>query len=90
MDLTKLIIHMFYEQVFELSQPSSAEVKEVIHELVQNMLQRFFKDDATPEAMGNTSTGSMKDRQVGANDRSETFTTSRDYLAKLLFWYVSC
>ncbi|KAJ8443129.1 hypothetical protein Cgig2_005680 [Carnegiea gigantea] len=76
------------DMVFELSQPSSVEVKEVMHELVQNMLLRFFKDDATPEAMGNTSNGSMKDRQVGTDDRSETITTSRDYLAKLLFWYV--
>lgn len=74
------------DMVFELSQPSSVEVKEVIHELVQNMLLRFFKDDATPEAMGNTSNGSMKDHQVGTNERSETITTSRDYLAKLLFW----
>ena len=79
---------MLHKQVFELSQPSSVEVKEVIHELVQNMLLRFFKDDATPEAMGNTSNGSMKDRQVGTDERSETITTSRDYLAKLLFWYL--
>lgn len=68
--------------VSELSQPSSTEVKEVIHELVQNTIHRFFKDDA----MENITIASMKDHQVGSSEKSEMFTTSRDYLAKLLFW----
>lgn len=75
------------DMVFELSQPSSIEVKEVIHELVLNMLHRFFKDEAKAEAMGNISIGSnMKDHQGDGDERSDMFTTSRDYLAKLLFW----
>ncbi|KAL9231357.1 hypothetical protein vseg_006594 [Gypsophila vaccaria] len=69
--------------VVELSQPSSVEVKEVIFELVQKTIKRVFKNDATAEPIENTTVGSIADQQVGG---SETFTISRDYLAKLLFW----
>ncbi|KAK9700138.1 hypothetical protein RND81_08G219500 [Saponaria officinalis] len=69
--------------VVELSQPSSVEVKEVIFELVQNTIKTVFKDDATSEPIESTTVGSIAEQQVG---RSETFTISRDYLAKLLFW----
>ncbi|CAO2817175.1 unnamed protein product [Amaranthus hypochondriacus] len=71
--------------VLELSQPSSVEVKEVIHELVQSTIQKFFKQDSPSEPIENT-IGSMKDHQVGNSEASERFTTSRDHLAKLLFW----
>ncbi|GMI68430.1 hypothetical protein like AT5G14970 [Hibiscus trionum] len=55
--------------VTELSQPSSVQVEEMIHQLVQNILQRFFKDASN-----------------AADENCGTFGTSRDYLAKLLFW----
>ncbi|KAL2939194.1 Alanine--tRNA ligase [Bienertia sinuspersici] len=74
--------------VSELSQPSSVEVKEVIHELVQNTIQRFFKDDPISEPIESTAIASIKDHQVGSSERNEVVTTSRDYLAKLLFWFV--
>lgn len=74
------------EMVIELSQPSSVEVKEVIHELVQNTIQRFVKDDVTSEVIRNTSIESVMGHEAGGSESSEMFTTSRDYLAKLLFW----
>ncbi|XP_047312409.1 uncharacterized protein LOC124915689 [Impatiens glandulifera] len=52
--------------VSELSQPSSLEVEKIIHQLVQNILLQFFKEEES-------------------NGESIS-STSRDYLAKLLFW----
>lgn len=72
----------------ELSQPSSVEVKEVIHELVQNMIQKSFREDPISESIENMAIASMKDHQVDVSESSEMITTSRDHLAKLLFWSV--
>ncbi|XP_057983052.1 uncharacterized protein LOC131167966 [Malania oleifera] len=66
------------DMVTELSQPSAMEVEGIIHELVQNILQRFFKDD--------TSTGITENYQNDDDGTCDAITTSRDYLAKLLFW----
>lgn len=72
--------------VSELSQPNSVEVKEVIHELVQNTIQRFFKNDPISEPIETPTIASNKDHQIGGSDSFETITISRDSLAKLLFW----
>ncbi|VFQ73562.1 unnamed protein product [Cuscuta campestris] len=66
--------------VIELSKPSSCEVEEVTHELAQNILQLFFKDiEAEP--------GESISFRASTQDESHvTIETSRDYLAKLLFW----
>ncbi|XP_056696501.1 uncharacterized protein [Spinacia oleracea] len=71
--------------VSELSQPNSVEVKEVIHELVQSTIYRFFKDDPISKPIGIPTIASIKEHQVGS-ESSEMITTSRDSLAKLLFW----
>ncbi|XP_021905446.1 uncharacterized protein LOC110820304 isoform X1 [Carica papaya] len=72
-------------QVSELSQPSSSEVEEIIHQLVHGLLQRFFKDEATSNFMGGSAIRSTR-TDHDAGDESRTVGTSRDYLAKLLFW----
>ncbi|KAF6154472.1 hypothetical protein GIB67_028364 [Kingdonia uniflora] len=43
------------DMVSELSRPSSLEVEEIIHQLVQNILQRFYKDDTAPDYLENQS-----------------------------------
>lgn len=77
-------LYFFIFQVTELSQPSSVQVEEMIHQLVQNILQRFFKDACMRDS-GIVNTGNLQD---AADETCGTFGTSRDYLAKLLFWYV--
>lgn len=72
-------------QVTELSRPSSLEVEDIIRQLVQNILQRFFKDDSTTFVEEST-TGNRDGRPDDDNEFCETIGTSRDYLAKLLFW----
>ncbi|XP_021749531.1 uncharacterized protein LOC110715276 [Chenopodium quinoa] len=72
--------------VSELSQPNSVEVKEVIHELVQNTIHRFFKDGPISKPIKTPTIASIKDHQVGDSEGFEMITTSRDSLAKLLFW----
>lgn len=74
------------DMVIELSKPSSLEVEEIIHQLVQNILQRFFKDDPTSDFMEDSALGITGNYQDGNGESCETICTSRDYLAKLLFW----
>lgn len=75
------------QQVTELSRPSSPEVEEVIHQLAQNTLQRFFKEEIPSGFMEEESIGSTINYN-NADEHSDTIGTSRDYLAKLLFWFV--
>nr|KYP43748.1 hypothetical protein KK1_034784 [Cajanus cajan] len=70
------------EMVTELSRPSSVEVEDIIHQLVQNVLKRFFADDATSNFMEQSVEGNIDN----SDEFSNTVATSRDYLAKLLFW----
>ncbi|XP_047963380.1 uncharacterized protein LOC125207910 [Salvia hispanica] len=70
------------DMVTELSRPSSPEVEEIIQQLAQNALRKFFKDDATPDYEGD----SMQNYEDRDNELCDTIGTSRDYLAKLLFW----
>lgn len=77
-------------QVTELSKPSSLEVEEIIHRLVQNTSQRFFKDDRDSNFMGQSVTGNRENLPDGDDESCNTIDTSRDYLAKLLFWLEFC
>ncbi|WCJ20884.1 hypothetical protein M5689_003087 [Euphorbia peplus] len=82
-DLLEYLRSLDSEMVSELSRPSSAEVEDIIHQLVQNVLQRFFKEDPISNFMGNSNAEKHKDSVDGFCD---AMGTSRDYLAKLLFW----
>ncbi|KAE8021606.1 hypothetical protein FH972_007482 [Carpinus fangiana] len=74
------------DMVTELSRPSSLEVEEIIQRLVQNVLQRFFKDERTPDFIGDSVKGSTENHVDGDDEFCDTTGASRDYLAKLLFW----
>ncbi|KAL9157631.1 hypothetical protein ABFS82_08G017300 [Erythranthe guttata] len=74
------------DMVAELSRPSSPEVEEIIHELSQNILRRFFKDETTSDYEGDLAVSSIQNYQETDKEYSDTIGTSRDYLAKLLFW----
>lgn len=85
-DLLDYLRSLEADMVIELSRPSSCEVEEVIHQLAQSALQKIFKDDITSEfSEDNPDPGSAEN----CNDNEafhNTVGTSRDYLAKLLFW----
>ncbi|XP_065879429.1 uncharacterized protein [Euphorbia lathyris] len=82
-DLLEYLRSLDSEMVSELSRPSSVEVEDIIHQLVQNILQRFFKDDPISNFMGNSNAERHKN---SVDEFSDAMGTSRDYLAKLLFW----
>lgn len=84
-DLLEYLRSLDSNMVTELSRPSSLEVQEIIHQLVQNILQRFFKDGTSSEFVEDLETGD-KEISLDADGELETIGTSRDYLAKLLFW----
>ncbi|ERN01694.1 uncharacterized protein LOC18429779 [Amborella trichopoda] len=74
------------EMVTELSRPSSSEVEEIVQQLVESILQRFFKDDIRPKLMDDlarTNTEAYSDEDA---EHCDSIGTSRDYLARLLFW----
>lgn len=70
----------------ELSRPSSLEVKEIIHQLVQNILQRFFRDGESSEFEEDLVKANIENVLDSDGELCDTVRTSRDYLAKLLFW----
>lgn len=70
-------------QVAELSRPSSLEVEDIIHQLAQKTLQSSFKDEFPSDYEGGLALSSHQDID---NEFCDTIATSRDYLAKLLFW----
>lgn len=78
---------LLLEQVTELSRPSSFEVEEIIKELTQNILQIFFKEDEVNKEEDPNFSG-VKNCQSSDAELCDTIGTSRDYLAKLLFWLV--
>lgn len=73
------------DMVTELSRPSSLEVEDIIHQLAQNILRRFFKDETTSDYMGDSVNVGTKNHPDG-DELCDSIGTSRDYLAKLLFW----
>ena len=76
------------EQVNELSRPSCSEVEEVIQELVQCTSRKFFKEETTSNSTGDLDVGSQENYPNDSDGFCDTIGTSRDYLAKLLFWLV--
>lgn len=84
-DLLEYLRSLESDMVTELSRPSSFEVEEIIKQLAQNILQRFFtEDDVTNEEDPNLS--GAKNYQSNDTEFCDSTGTSRDYLAKLLFW----
>ena len=71
----------------ELSQPSSVKVEEIIHQLVQNIVQKFLKDELTSDFMRDSGIVKTGNHQEAAEENCGTVDNSCDYLAKLLFWY---
>ncbi|XP_077237900.1 seed maturation-like protein [Tasmannia lanceolata] len=84
-DLLEYLRSLEPNMVTELSQPSSSEVEEIIQQLVQNILQRFFKDD-TASAFLEDSVLEIAENSNKNVAHCDAIGTSRDYLAKLLFW----
>ncbi|KAK7266229.1 hypothetical protein RIF29_18871 [Crotalaria pallida] len=75
------------DMVAELSRPSSVEVEDIIHQLVQNVLRRFYGNEASSNFMEQSIEGGNINNHPDSGDEfSDTVGTSRDYLAKLLFW----
>lgn len=66
----------------ELSQLSSPEVEEIVNQLVQNVLERIFEEQTTSNFMQNYGIRTTE----GGDGTGRKVVTSRDYLAKLLFW----
>ncbi|CAL5370006.1 unnamed protein product [Camellia sinensis] len=85
-DLLEYLRSLESDMVIELAQPSSLEVEEIIHQLVQNILRKFFKDDFSSDFVGDSATRNVENLQNGDDECCNTIGTSRDYLAKLLFW----
>lgn len=73
------------DMVTELSRPSSSEVEEIVHQLVQNIMQRFYKDDPASSFFEDSVFGEIGS-YPGSDVDPDSVGTSRDYLAKLLFW----
>ncbi|GFS31037.1 hypothetical protein Acr_00g0015290 [Actinidia rufa] len=88
-DLLEYLRSLESEMVTELSRPSSIEVEEIIHQLVQNVLRKFFKDDSSLDFMGDSAAIRSTDLRNGDDECCNTIGTSRDYLAKLLFCLIS-
>lgn len=81
--------HCMYRQVNEMSRPSSVEVEDIIHQLVQNIMRRFLVDEACSNFMEQSEEGNVDYHPDDSDEFSDTVATSRDYLAKLLFWLVN-
>ncbi|KAF3622531.1 putative F-box protein-like [Capsicum annuum] len=84
-DLLEYLRSLESDMVTELSRPSSFEVEEIIKELTQNILQIFFKEDEVNKEEDPNFSG-VKNCQSSDAELCDTIGTSRDYLAKLLFW----
>ncbi|KAD3641077.1 hypothetical protein E3N88_30300 [Mikania micrantha] len=84
-DILKYLRSLDPDMVNELSRPSSSEVEEVISELVQCTSRKFFKEDITSDS---SDRGTQENLPNDSDDFCDTIGTSRDYLAKLLFWLV--
>ncbi|KAK3002313.1 hypothetical protein RJ639_021438 [Escallonia herrerae] len=85
-DLLKYLRSLDSDMVMELSRPSSLEVDEVIHQLVQDILQGFFKEDTSSDIIWDSAIRGQENYEKINDEFCDTIGTSRDYLAKLLFW----
>ncbi|XP_047318197.1 uncharacterized protein LOC124921717 [Impatiens glandulifera] len=73
-DLLEYLRSLESDMVTELSQPSSSEVEDIIRKLVQNILRQFYKE------------ASLRNAAETEELHNSITASSRDYLAKLLFW----
>ncbi|XP_010551876.1 PREDICTED: uncharacterized protein LOC104822376 [Tarenaya hassleriana] len=85
-DLLEYLRSLDPEMVTELSRPSSPEVEEIINQLVQNVLQKTFEEKTTSDFVRDPTVRTSEGNQEGGSEICRTVGTSRDYLAKLLFW----
>eukprot|EP00262_Sarcandra_glabra_P017570 TRINITY_DN6052_c1_g1_i1.p1 TRINITY_DN6052_c1_g1~~TRINITY_DN6052_c1_g1_i1.p1 ORF type:complete len:371 (-),score=50.68 TRINITY_DN6052_c1_g1_i1:69-1181(-) len=85
-DLLEYLRSLEPGMVTELSRPSSPEVEEIIQQLVQNILQKLFKDDTPSDFLEDSVIGKTLKYPVDDVEHCDAIGTSRDYLAKLLFW----
>ncbi|XP_075515107.1 uncharacterized protein LOC142549817 [Primulina tabacum] len=86
-DLLEYLRSLESDTVAELSRPSSTEVEEIIHQLAQNTMHVFFKEETASDYLVDSAATSIQNYQKPANTKfCDTICTSRDYLAKLLFW----
>ncbi|KAK4746710.1 hypothetical protein SAY87_025747 [Trapa incisa] len=85
-DLLEYLRSLDPDMVNELSRPSSAQVEEIIQQLVRNILRRFFKNEMMNEQLVDPLARDAESSEGESDDRHEEIGTSRDYLAKLLFW----
>ncbi|KAM7279213.1 hypothetical protein ACFE04_006347 [Oxalis oulophora] len=85
-DLLEYLRSLDAEMITELSRPSSEEVEEIIHQLVQNVLRKLFKEDGIYNITQDAVVKNKASQQNGDEENCGLIGTSRDYLAKLLFW----
>ncbi|KAK4757062.1 hypothetical protein SAY87_007189 [Trapa incisa] len=85
-DLLEYLRSLDPDMVNELSWPSSVEVEEIIKRLVRNILPRFFKNEMMGEHLVDSLARDAESCEDGSDEQHEQIDTSRDYLAKLLFW----
>ncbi|CAA0820218.1 Unknown protein [Striga hermonthica] len=74
------------DMVMELSKPSSPEVEDIIHQLARNILRRFFKEEIVSDNEDLASSSIQDCEDTDSEFGDAIIGTSRDYLAKLLFW----
>ncbi|KAL6218954.1 hypothetical protein ACLB2K_012161 [Fragaria x ananassa] len=95
-DLLDYLRSLHPEKVAELSEPTSPELKEIIHSVVHGLLATLSPKmhSKAPPSSENTSAGAIN---VGSEDCAELLENTslkfqplilltRDYLARLLFW----
>ncbi|XP_054802501.1 uncharacterized protein LOC129306141 isoform X2 [Prosopis cineraria] len=73
------------KEVTELARPS-AGVEDIVHQLVQNISRRFIGDNANFKLVELSVERNIDDHSNDDKRLCDTVGTSRDYLAKLLFW----
>nr|CAD1826768.1 unnamed protein product [Ananas comosus var. bracteatus] len=83
-DLLKYLRSLHPEMVCELSQPSSVEIEEIIRRLVQCTLQKTFDSGDQRLSQYSSILKAGSDHSCFVNQ--SMVCTSRDHLAKLLYW----
>ncbi|KAK4272058.1 hypothetical protein QN277_020658 [Acacia crassicarpa] len=73
------------DMVAELARPSTG-VEDIIHQLVQNILRRVTGDNANIKSVDLSMKRNIDDHTNDDKRLCDAVGTSRDYLARLLFW----
>lgn len=84
-DLLNYLRSLEPDMVWELSRPSSSEVEEIIKQLAQDIYIRIFNGNAPDLSQVSSEMTTIGAHPKNDVNESEAITT-RDYLAKLLFW----